>query len=367
MPSLALERTNKCSQNEFKNAAHVQSMNKKNSNQKETNQGSVLQSLIFPVYEDLQILEKRINNYLTCNTESALKIKDYLFSNMGKKVRPTLFYLTAKLNHYNGDHLHPMAAVCEFVHCASLLHDDVVDNSPIRRNKPTVSKQWGDESAVLMGDLVYATASRLMADTGKIELVRRFAEAISLMSEGELLQLENIYNLEINKETYFTILRGKTAVLMGAACEAPLILADRETKLCNDMNRYGSLLGMSFQLIDDALDYAGESSLTGKSHLKDLDEGKVTYPLILLRERVTETEKMWLNNLWEKHQNLALDTQDKVGLLSLIKKYRCSQDTLQLARQYTEEALEILHQAYPCTQERNSLEAFAAGLLSRIH
>ncbi len=317
---------------------------------------------IAPIFATLEELRKQLPSYIPQSSTTSKEICRTFFQEGGKFIRPALFLLSCRLLGYEGEHLLPMAGVCELVHTASLLHDDVIDNSPKRRNKPTVNHLWGDESAVLVGDLFYATASELMARTEKLEIVRRYAEAIRTMSEGELLQLENIRHFDIALETYFSILTAKTAALIGVICRSAGILANRGEEQKNALEHFGLNLGLAFQLVDDALDYRADADDLGKQLLTDLREGKLTLPLLLLKEKATSQE---LNEV------AAIIDQDLIGnvqaayIVGLVTTYQTSEATLQRASIYTEQAVQSLRLAFAESPARLHLEQLAFSLLSR--
>lgn len=323
----------------------------------------LLAQALEPVAEDLAALKKLLPQYIPAQTQSAQEIIAHVFSAGGKHIRPALYLMACQLMAYRGPHLLPIAAVCEYVHTASLLHDDVVDNSSQRRNKPTANKLWGDASAVLVGDLIYATASELMAQTGKLEIVTSFAAAIRQMSEGELLQLENILHLDLSEEVYFRILSGKTATLMGACCRAAAILSEASLAQRQALEDFGHYLGLAFQLIDDALDYTGMEQIFGKRPFADLHEGKITLPVILLKKCANDEEKTYLSQAFHKQ---GLHDED-IGLISgLVQKYKTAHQTMARANEFTRRALQALTLHFEPSCHRLHLESLAQSLLYRM-
>lgn len=315
-----------------------------------------------PVHGELIELNTHIAHLTGAQTLTAKDVIGHVFSGGGKRIRPALFFFTSKLVHYEGPHRLNMAAVCEFVHSASLLHDDVIDNSTLRRNKPTANSIWGDEASVLTGDLIYARASEMMAATGSLEIVSMFARAIRLMSEGELLQLEHLYNPEMPEKAYFDILENKTAVLLSAVCRAPAVLANRPKLECDALETFGRCVGFAFQLLDDALDYAGTPEIFGKKTLADLPEGKVTLPIMLLRAQATAEEWRPIEKIIRK---MEISPRDMAGVQAWIDHYDTAGQTLEKAQQYTTMALEAL-QVFPPSAEREDLERLASRLLMRV-
>ncbi len=315
-----------------------------------------------PVTDDLEALLNLIPELIPCDTKVAHKMVNQLFSTPGKMIRPALYYLSCKLVGYNGAHKHTMAAVSEFVHTASLLHDDVVDCSTMRRNKPTTNSIWGDEAAVLLGDLIYARASELMARTSNLEIVSSFARAIRLMSEGELLQLESIFDFELDEDVYFKILQGKTAVLIGTTCKSAGLLAGSSVAQLKCLEDFGINIGLAFQLVDDALDFLGEDRLLGKKNFIDLQEGKMTLPLLLLRKYLNVKERESLRQIYKEG---VLSHEQITEISDLVKKYKTAELTLQHARELSNMSLNVLSDNFPPSLERTHLENLAHYLSYR--
>ena len=229
---------------------------------------------------ELKMLEPLLVEYLLTPNEPTNDVLRHIFGAGGKRVRPGLFLLISRLIHHTGPHRMPIAAVCEYIHTASLLHDDVIDNSTLRRGKPTANSVWGDETAVLAGDLIYSAACRLMVKTRSLELIDTFAECIRFMSESELFQLELLWKTDVTKEQYERVVRGKTAILFEASCKTPGFLAGLKPGTCERLGDYGNHLGHVFQIADDILDYVGDESEVGKKLGADLLAGKVTLPIL---------------------------------------------------------------------------------------
>ncbi len=326
-------------------------------------QKQLIDSAMQPVAAELSMLTPHLTSLLQAKTISGRHIIDHILGAGGKRVRPGLYFFACKLVGYAGEHLIPMAAVCEYVHTASLLHDDVIDNSSLRRGKPTPNKIWGDESAVLVGDLIYSRASELMAETGSLEIVRLFARAIRLMSDGELLQLEHLYNPSMPESAYYDIIENKTAVLLEAVCKAPALLAGSGAQAEDALKDFGRCVGFAFQLLDDALDYAGSDQIFGKRTLADLPEGKVTLPIILLKQHATVTELTLVENLIHSEE-ISRDSMLKV--LDLVNKYDTVGKTLEEASKWTDKALAALR-TFPESKSRTDLETLAQRLLMRFN
>lgn len=241
------------------------------------------------ISQELESLEKNLVQYLLTPNETTNEIIAHIFSCGGKRLRPALFYLCSKLIGYQGEHLHAIAAVCEYIHAASLLHDDVIDNSQMRRNKPSTNSIWGDETAVLVGDLTYAAACRLMVKTQSLELIDCFAECIRFMSESELFQLDLLWKADTTRQDYLRLVSGKTACLFEASCQTPAFLldkvhADKDSEIQKSLGIFGRNLGFVFQIVDDCLDYSQDEKTLGKPVAQDIFQGKITFPLIYALE-----------------------------------------------------------------------------------
>ena len=243
-----------------------------------------LKDILAPVSHEMGQLENYMVEYLLTPNEPTNDIIRHIFASGGKRVRPALFFTVAQAIGYKGENLYPIAAVCEYIHTASLLHDDVIDDSTLRRGRKTTNSIWGDASAVLSGDLIYSAACRLMVKTGSLPLIDTFAECIRYMSESELFQLELLWNVNVTREQYEKVIEGKTACLFAASCETPLFLSPEfkeDRVLQHAFQQYGTHLGYAFQLADDLLDYTSDKSTLGKPTLADLKEGKSTLPILL--------------------------------------------------------------------------------------
>lgn len=323
----------------------------------------MIDQALAPVADDLEELNRRLLDFIPIETDSARAVLRHVFGSGGKRIRPALYFMCCRMLGYRGDHYYSIAAVTEFVHTASLLHDDVVDNSTLRRNKPTANSIYGDETSVLVGDLVYSTASEMMAATGDMEIVRTFARAIRLMSDGELLQLESLYKPGLAETTYLRILECKTAILIEAACKSAGLLARLPLERIQALARFGHGVGMAFQLIDDALDYTGSETLIGKATLSDLAEGKVTMPVIMLMKALPAADRERLAKAMTA-QTIEAATVREVA--ELIERYGTAEQTVERAETYTQVAMDALL-SFPPSSDRDVLETLANRLLFRFN
>lgn len=218
-------------------------------------------------------------------------VGEHTFGGGGKRIRPILVLLASRLCGYRGPRAIQIASAVELLHTATLLHDDVIDRAETRRGRPSVSAVWGDRIAILVGDFLYARASLTLVEDGDPEILWSYSNTIREMSEGEVLQLQHSFDPEISESVYLDIIRRKTARLIANATESGAILAGVTRAERRALHDYGTDLGMAFQLVDDALDYAGDGGELGKGPLADLAEGKVTMPLILTLKRCSGDER----------------------------------------------------------------------------
>ncbi|PKN69764.1 MAG: octaprenyl diphosphate synthase [Deltaproteobacteria bacterium HGW-Deltaproteobacteria-12] len=317
---------------------------------------------VFAAYKsDLQQMEKYLDKYLTSEVRLIPEVAHHLIDSGGKRFRPLLLLISSRLCDYNGDHRFPMAAVMEFIHTASLLHDDVIDQAAIRRGKTSANNIWGNAASVLVGDFLYSKAFKLLSEISDIALIKLMSKITNVMSEGEVFQLMKCGDVNITEEEYLNIIEKKTAVLLSAACAAGAILGSAPQNKIDALYQFGYNIGMAFQITDDTLDYMAREQEFGKAIGKDLEEGKMTLPLIFALQSAAEEEK-------EQAQKLITGKQgnEKVIplILSLINKYQGIDYSLQSAAKYIKEARALLP-IFNDRPEINHLNAVAEYVLSR--
>lgn len=239
---------------------------------------------------DLRAVDTEIRERLHSDVVLIRQVAEYIIGGGGKRLRPQLVLLSAGALGYRGSAHHTLAAVVEFIHTATLLHDDVVDESALRRGRPTANTEFGNAASVLVGDFVYSRAFQMMVGIGNMRVLQILADATNVIAEGEVLQLMNCRNADIEEESYLRVIRYKTAKLFEAAGRLGAVLAGATAAQEDAMASYGMHLGTAFQLIDDVLDYSGDPSVIGKNIGDDLAEGKPTLPLIHAICRGTPTE-----------------------------------------------------------------------------
>ncbi len=232
------------------------------------------------VADDFEAVNQRILEQLHSDVELVENIGHYLIEAGGKRLRPLMVLLTTRALDYQGrDHL-DLAAIIEFIHTATLLHDDVVDTSDRRRGRLTANAQWGNAPAVLVGDFLYSRAFQMMVAIGRMDIMSVLSETTNRIAEGEVQQLVNAKDPAVTEENYFSVIDKKTAILFASACEVAALLSDASKAQRKALRAYGHHVGMAFQLMDDALDYRGDAQTLGKNVGDDLAEGKPTLPLI---------------------------------------------------------------------------------------
>lgn len=243
-----------------------------------------LPSLLAPIADDMQAVDAVIRQRLDSQVVLIRTIGDYIIQAGGKRMRPALLLMMARALGYQGGLHHRLAAVVEFIHTATLLHDDVVDESDMRRGRSTANAVFGNAASVLVGDFLYSRTFQMMVETGDIEIMRILADATNVIAEGEVLQLLNVHDANVTQERYLQVVRYKTARLFEAAAQVGALLAAPGPVLIEAAAEYGRRIGTAFQLIDDVLDYGGDAAELGKNVGDDLREGKATLPLIRVME-----------------------------------------------------------------------------------
>lgn len=279
----------------------------------------------------------------------------------GKRLRPLLTVATAKLCHYEGDAHHKLAAAVEFIHSATLLHDDVVDESDLRRGKKPANLIWGNSASILVGDFLFARAFNLMVETDSLEALGILSNASSIIAEGEVRQLASLRNISMTEADYMSVIEAKTAALFAAATEVSPVIAQKDEADRKALQDYGLKLGLAFQLVDDVLDYGGQQSALGKSVGDDFREGKMTLPVIRAIGKAEESEiEFWRKVIVEREQN-DLDLQRAI---SILRRTDALEETMQLAKQFSGEAIKALDR-FDASPLRSCLQDLAAYVVSR--
>lgn len=250
-----------------------------------------IQSFLRPIAADMAYVDQVIHTQLASEIDLIQKISQYIISAGGKRLRPALLLLFARALNYQGQHHHLLAGVVECIHTATLLHDDVVDESELRRGRETANTLFGNAASVLVGDFLYSRAFQMMAVPGNMRVMEIFAQATNTIAEGEVMQLLNLRDVEVNEARYLQVIRFKTAKLFEVAARLGALLAQASAEVETAAAEYGQHIGTAFQLIDDVLDYSANAEQMGKNTGDDLREGKPTLPLIFLLESGTAAQK----------------------------------------------------------------------------
>ena len=243
------------------------------------------------IASDMAAVDQVIQNRLGTDVPLVGQVCRYIISAGGKRLRPALLLLACGALGYTGTQRHVLAAVVEFIHTATLLHDDVVDESTLRRGRDTANELFGNAASVLVGDFLYSRAFQMMVDVGQMRIMEVLADATNVIAEGEVLQLMNMHDANLDEDGYLRVIRSKTAKLFEASARLAPLLAGSPAHVEAACARYGQALGTAFQVIDDVLDYEGESATLGKNLGDDLREGKVTLPVIVALQRTTGADR----------------------------------------------------------------------------
>ena len=249
---------------------------------------------------DMEKTDEILINRLNSNVDLINQMSHYIIASGGKRLRPLLLLLSARATNYVGSDHHAMAVVIELIHTATLLHDDVVDNSDTRRGTITAHKNFGNESTILVGDFLYSRAFQMMVEIGHMRIMEIMSEATNTIAEGEVMQLINCGNPDTTKEQCLEVIYRKTAKLFESAATIGAVLAGQSNKIEASLSIYGQEMGMAYQLIDDALDYSSSYEIMGKEVGDDLSEGKPTLPLIYALERANPEMQMIIRNAIKK-------------------------------------------------------------------
>jgi octaprenyl-diphosphate synthase len=324
---------------------------------------------------DLALVEEAMREQLQSPSDLVALLGRHVLGSGGKRMRPALLLLAAELCGYTGPRRVQLAAAIELIHTATLLHDDVVDLSELRRGRPSANALWGNRRAVLAGDFLYARSSAMIVEDGNPDILWIFADAIRQMAEGELLQLEKSFDPAVTESHYFAVIERKSAILLAAACEIGAIPGGVTRAERRKLSEYGRELGVAFQLRDDALDYSAAEDALGKPRHGDLREGKVTLPLLLTVKRCTPAEREQIGALLKTAQQLELlgadgeEARAKLDLapvLDLVARYRGVEDSMKRAHQHAARAAAAIA-PFPDGRAKEDLIAAVNYTVARGH
>ncbi|MFJ3263620.1 polyprenyl synthetase family protein [Pseudomonas sp. NPDC086581] len=313
------------------------------------------------VADDFTAVDGIIRRQLTSRVPLVEKIGDYIISAGGKRLRPLLVLLSGKALGYSGDDLKLLAATIEFLHTSTLLHDDVVDASGLRRGRATANAQWGNAPSVLVGDFLYARSFEMMVELGSMPVMRIISQATRVIAEGEVLQLSKVRDASTTEETYMEVIRGKTAMLFEASTHSAAALANAQPEQSEALRLFGDALGIAFQLVDDLLDYRGDATSLGKNVGDDLAEGKPTLPLIATMRDGTPEQAALVRKAIQQG-----GSQDLEGIRAAVEAAGALDYTANLAREYAARAVDCL-KALPDNEYRAALIELAEFAVARTH
>ena len=287
------------------------------------------------IEQDFADVDTLIREQLSSRVPLVEKIADYIVSSGGKRLRPLLVIMAAKALESSGPKANKLAAVIEFLHTATLLHDDVVDTSDMRRGNPTANEKWGNAPSVLVGDFLYSRSFQMMVELKNLQVMDILSGSTCVIAEGEVLQLVNCKNPGTTEEQYMDVIRGKTAMLFEASTHAAAVLCGANTEQEQALKKYGHHLGMAFQLVDDVLDYEGDAETMGKNVGDDLAEGKATLPLIHAMREGNEEQAKLIRKAIRKG---GLDDID--AIMEIVQSCGSLEYTKDIARKHVKQAQE---------------------------
>ena len=311
------------------------------------------------VADDMQAVDQVIRHRLQSEVPLVSQVSEYLVAAGGKRLRPALLLLMCGALGFNGSHRLNLAAVVEFIHTATLLHDDVVDDSTLRRGRATANSAFGNPASVLVGDFLYSRAFQMMVEVGDMRVMQTLSEATNVIAEGEVLQLMNMHDASLSEDSYLRVIRSKTAKLFEASARLAALLAQSPPALENACAEYGQALGTAFQVIDDLLDYNGDAVLMGKNLGDDLREGKATLPLIIAMQRAAPLERAIIAGAIQTGS-----TTEMPQIMAIVKATGALRATEEAAAAEARRALGALKNL-PISKYRDALEQLASQLLGR--
>ena len=311
------------------------------------------------IADDMRAMDVVIAQRLTSDVPLVSQVSQYIIAAGGKRLRPALLLLTCGALGYSGEQRLNMAAVVEFIHTATLLHDDVVDESTLRRGRMTANEVFGNPASVLVGDFLYSRAFQMMVDAGDMRIMKTLAEATNVIAEGEVMQLMNMHDASLSEDGYLLVIRSKTAKLFEASARLAALLAKSSPEIEKSCADYGQALGTAFQVIDDVLDYDGDVLEMGKNLGDDLREGKATLPLIIAMQRATPAERIVIE------QAIMTGGVDNMGqIIHIVQKTGALTATRDAAAAEAQRALDAL-QNLPQNTYADALRQLASQLLDR--
>jgi octaprenyl-diphosphate synthase len=318
-----------------------------------------IQAALALIEADMREVDAVVARRLHSSVPLVSQVSQYILSAGGKRLRPALLLLIAGALGYVGAQRHNLAAVVEFIHTATLLHDDVVDDSTLRRGRATANEAFGNPASVLVGDFLYSRAFQMMVDSRNMRVMEVLAEATNVIAEGEVLQLMNMHDASLDEQAYLLVIRSKTAKLFEASARLAAILAEADPATESACAEYGQSVGTAFQVIDDALDYDGDAAVMGKNLGDDLREGKTTLPLIVAMQRANDQDRATIRHAIETGGTEQLD-----HIVQIVTQTGALQATRAAAAAQAQRAIDALA---PLSESpfKSALLQLAAQLLER--
>jgi octaprenyl-diphosphate synthase len=308
---------------------------------------------------DLKRVEENMERYLRSEVRLIPEIIHHLIGSGGKRFRPLLLLATSELCSYRGERRYPMSAIIEFIHNATLLHDDVIDHAETRRGKTSANRVWGNAASVLVGDFLYSKSFRLMTDDGNLAIIKLISTTTNTMSEGEIFQLMKMGDVTVTEKEYLSIVEKKTSMLISAACAIGGILGNASESQIEALTRFGMRLGTAFQITDDTLDYVAKEEEFGKAIGQDLKEGKLTLPLIRTIKKCTPEERSFIRKGIE-----AKDEAATAEIMALVDRYDGISYATAKAKACIDEARGFLS-SFPESDAKTALGTIADYIIER--
>ncbi|HEY8711268.1 MAG TPA: polyprenyl synthetase family protein [Thermoanaerobaculia bacterium] len=324
-------------------------------------QTSRAERLIEPIAPKLQLVDEELHRNFQSQIKTIGDVGDHILGGGGKRLRPALLLLVSKMLRYDGYRDVMYGAVVEFIHTATLVHDDIIDEAAIRRGRTSINYRWGNQLTVLVGDYIFMHSMSMALAEGNLDILRLLSNVTIRMIEGEILGLEQNGRADLSLDDYFEIVSRKTAALFGACCRIPAYLVDLPEPSATALFNYGKNLGICFQVIDDLLDFTSSTEVLGKPALSDLKEGKLTLPLILTIPRATERERATIERV---AVSKSFDGMDPREIIDIVHKYGALDEAREIARDYARRARAAL-EPFPASPSRETLDLALDFVLER--
>ena len=309
----------------------------------------------------LELVEEELRRHFRSQITTISDVGDHILAGGGKRLRPALLLLVSRMLRYDGYRDVTYGAVVEFIHTATLVHDDIIDEADVRRGRTSINYRWGNNLTVLVGDYIFMHSMHIALGEGNLEVLRLLSNVTIRMIEGEILGLEHGGRADLSSEDYFDVVGRKTAALFGACCRIPAYLVDLPEAQAQALFNYGFNLGICFQLIDDLLDFTSSTEVLGKPVLSDLKEGKVTLPLILALPHATPREREIVARVASTKSFDGIEPQE---ILNIVKRYDTLEQTRGIARDYANRARRAL-EPFPESPAKETLEVALDFVLER--